>query len=347
MKNMLTVQLMEKAYLSGDPAFDGCFVVAIRTTGIFCRPTCPARKASPQNVEYFPSAAAARRAGYRPCKRCAPEELDDEPSWAVRLIHEIEANPAIRITDADLRERGIDPSTARRYFRRRYGLTFQEYARAHRLSAALETVRAGASVDEAVGASGYDSYSGFRSAFRRAFGVNPEDGRDARHVVITWIRTPLGPMIAGATGAGVCLLAFAHRDEMGAQLAAFRRRFGVPLVPGTNAHLSHLRDELGRYFNGSLRQFTVPCVLQGTAFQHEVWRQVSMIPYGATRSYEEIADSLGRPKAVRAVGHANGRNPIAIIVPCHRVVGKRGELTGYAGEIWRKERLLRLERARG
>lgn len=343
MNTMPTIATMEKAYLTGDPAFDGCFFVGIRSTGIFCRPTCPSRKASPKNLEYFPTAEAAMAAGYRACKRCSPDSVDDQPQWAVALIREIEANPTVRITDADLKARGIDPSTVRRYFQRRFGLTFQAYARAHRLSVAFHAVRSGASVDDAVFASGYDSYSGFRSAFGRAFGVNPGNGGQAACVHITWMRTPLGPMVAGATESGICLLAFVDRHDVEAQFASFNRLFGSPLVPGVNAHLKTLRDELARYFAGSLQRFTVPCVFYGTSFQQEVWRQLCQIPYGETRSYEEIAVAVNRPNAVRAVGQANARNPIAIVVPCHRVIRKNGDPGGYSGELWRKYRLLQLE----
>lgn len=344
MNMMPTKATMEKAYLMGDPAFDGCFFVGIRSTGIFCRPTCPSRKALPKNLEYFPTAEAARAAGYRPCKRCSPENVDDQPQWAVNLIREIEANPTVRITDADLKERGIDPSTVRRYFQRRFGLTFQAFARAHRLSMAFHAVRSGASVDDAVFASGYDSYSGFRSAFSRASGTNPGNGSGAACVHVTWMSTPLGPMVAGATEAGICFLAFVDRHDIEAQFASFYRMLRLPLVPGVNAHLELLRDELARYFAGSLQKFSVPCVFKGTSFQREVWQQLCLIPYGETRSYEEVAALVNRSDAVRAVGQANARNPIAIVVPCHRVIRKSGDPGGYAGELWRKKRLLELER---
>lgn len=344
MSTMPPVAIMEKAYLTSDPSYDGCFVLGVRTTGIFCRPTCPARKAHPKNIEFFPTPEAARAAGYRPCKRCAPESLDDQPQWAVDLIREVEANPAARITDADLKRRGIDPSTARRYFLRRFGLTFHAFARAHRLSAAANAIRSGASLDDAVFESGYDSHSGFRSAFNRTFGENPTKYSSLAYVQITWLRTPLGPMLAGATDAGVCLLDFVNRRDFEAQLRNCEKRFQKPLVPGTHIHLNALRDELGRYFAGSLQRFSVPLDFCGTPFQREVWHELRAIPYGETRSYEEIAIAIGRPGAVRAVGRANGLNPIAIVVPCHRVINKDGRLGGYGGGLRRKEYLLQLER---
>lgn len=336
---------MERAYLERDAAYNGLFVLGVRTTGIFCRPTCPARKPLPGNVEYYPSPRAAIAAGYRPCKRCRPLALDDQPDWASRLLAEIEANPQARITGKDLRERGIDPATARRHFQRHYGMTFQAFARARRLSAALGRIREGAALDDAVFASGFESHSGFREAFGRMFGGPPGTRRDARCVLLAWMRSPLGPLVAGATDDGICLLEFTDRRMLEAQFRAVGRLFGGPVAPGTNAHLELLRGELAAYFEGSLTRFTVPLVYPGTPFQTLVWRSLLAIPYGQTRSYEELAVAIGAPAATRAVGRANGMNRIAIIVPCHRVIAKDGTLGGYGGGMRRKQFLLDLERS--
>jgi AraC family transcriptional regulator of adaptative response/methylated-DNA-[protein]-cysteine methyltransferase len=344
MNTMPTVATMEKAYLTSDPAYDGYFFPGIRTTGIYCRPTCPARKAQLGNVEYFPTPGAALAAGYRACKRCLPDRLDDQPQWATDLIREVETNPTVRISDADLKERGIDPGTVRRYFRRRFGLTFQAFARAHRLSVAFTAMKAGASLDDAVFESGYDSYSGFRSAFDRAFGKNPGGDPELACVQITWLRTPIGGVLAGATDEGVCLLDFVDRHDLEAQLAAFSALFRLPLIPGVNSHLETLREELDGYFAGSLQTFSVPLVFTGTPFQQEVWQQLRAIPYGVTWSYADLAAALNRPQAVRAVGSANGRNLISVVVPCHRVVTKGGQPGGYRGGLRRKQYLLQLER---
>ncbi len=164
---------MERAYLERDASYDGVFFVAVRTTAIFCRPTCPARKPLPKNVEYFQTPEAAQAAGYRACKRCHPLDLEDRPEWVPGLLAEIERDPAARITEAGLKERGIDPATVRRYFLRRYGMTFQAFTRARRLAAALQRIREGAALDTVVFESGYDSHSGFRDAFTRTFGQPP------------------------------------------------------------------------------------------------------------------------------------------------------------------------------
>jgi AraC family transcriptional regulator of adaptative response/methylated-DNA-[protein]-cysteine methyltransferase len=335
---------MQKAYLAKDASYDGVFFLGVRTTGIFCRPTCPARKPLPKNVEYFPTTQAALAAGYRPCKRCRPLELDDQPAWAACLITEVERSPQVRITDGDLRTRGIDPSTVRRYFQRRYGMTFQAFNRARRLSGVLTHIREGGAIDHAAYTSGYESPSGFRDAFARTFGNTPTRSRKEDCVALSWLRSPLGPLVAGATAEGVCLLEFTDRRMIEAQFATLRKRLAAAMVPGTNHHLKQLEAELAAYFAGTLHEFTVPQVYPGTDFQRRVWKELLAIPYGETRSYEQLARAVGQANAVRAVGRANGLNRIVIVIPCHRVVNKSGQLGGYGGGLRRKQYLLDLER---
>jgi AraC family transcriptional regulator of adaptative response/methylated-DNA-[protein]-cysteine methyltransferase len=335
---------MRRAYLAGDAGYEGRFLVAVRTTGIFCRPTCPARKPRPDNVEFFGEARAALAAGYRPCKRCRPMEADDQPACARQLLADVEGAPAAHLTESDLRKRGIDPATARRHFQRRFGMTFQAYARARRLGRALHQIREGSSLDDAVFANGYDSHSGFREAFARMFGKPPGRIRGQDCVTVHWLTSPLGPLVAGATQGGVCLLEFTDRRMLETQFTTVRRRFRAPIVPGKTEHLARLADELADYFAGKLREFTVPLVYPGTAFQRRVWEGLLQIPYGQTESYEALANRIGSPGAQRAVGRANGLNRIAIVIPCHRVINKDGQLGGYGGGLRRKEFLLRLER---
>jgi AraC family transcriptional regulator, regulatory protein of adaptative response / methylated-DNA-[protein]-cysteine methyltransferase len=339
---------MERAYLAADVSYDGLFFTAVRTTGIFCRPSCNAKKPKPENVEFFGTVKQAMFAGYRPCKRCRPLEGGrDEPDWVRTLIAEIDANPAERVTEGVLRARGIEPARLRRYFMREYGMTFQAYCRARRLGNAFARLRDGESVDDAVFDSGFDSHSGFREAFTKFFGKPPGQAYDAGCVRIAWVDTPLGPMVAGATEEGVCLLEFTDRRMLEAQLDTVRRRFGTALVPGENTHLRQLRTELTEYFDGRRREFAVPLVYPGTEFEQEVWNALLRIPYGETRSYEDLAVELGRSGAQRAVGRANGMNRIGIVIPCHRVTNKDGQLGGYGGGLWRKRILLDLERTGG
>lgn len=338
------IEEMRRAYLESDLAYNGVFVLGVRTTGIFCRPTCAARKPLPRNVEFFRTPREALASGFRPCKRCKPLEWDDEPEWAGRLLEEIDRDPSARIDGQGLKSRGVDPATARRYFQKKYGMTFHAFARSRRLSRALHDIRQGATVDQTFVESGYESLSGFREAFSRIVGAAPGEARGRDPVLLSWAKTPLGPMVAGATAEGLCLLEFTDRRMLETQLATVSRLFGGAAIPGTNAHLELIREELESYFQGTLREFTVPLVYPGSEFQKRVWNALLAIPYGETRSYEEIAIAVGDAKAVRAVGHANGLNRIGIVIPCHRVVRKGGQLGGYGGGLRRKQFLLDLER---
>lgn len=345
MNIMPPIPEMERAYRKSDASYNGLFFLGVRTTGIFCRPTCPARKPLPKNVEYFPTTHAALVAGYRPCKRCHPLETDAQPKWAAKLVADVEADRACRITDRDLRRRGIDPATVRRHFLKEYGMTFQAFARARRLAGALSQIREGKMLDHAVLDSGYSSHSGFRDAFGRTFGRTPGAVNGRECVFLSWVRSPLGPLIAGATSKGICLLEFTDRRMLEAQFATVRKLFDAPAVPGSNKHLERLESELANYFAGTLQRFSVPVVYPGTPFQKQVWDELLRIPFGETRSYEQVAVAVGSPKAVRAVGRANGLNRIAIVIPCHRVVNKDGQLGGYGGGLRRKQFLLDLEKS--
>ncbi len=334
---------MERAFRRSDASYDGVFYVAVRTTGIFCRVSCPARKPKPENVEFFATPKEALFTGYRPCLRCRPLDGDAAPPWVNRLLARVERRPESRIRERELRTLGVDPARVRRYFSTRYGLTFQAYCRARRLARAFERIRQGASVDDAVFDTGYESHSGFRDAFQKNFGRSPGRSADADWIRLAWLDTALGPMIAGATDNGVCLLDFTDRRMLEHQFAALRRRFKAGLAPGRHPHLTLLRKELGEYFAGTRREFSVPLDMRGTPFEMRVWRELQGIPYGETRSYTDMARRVRKPAAVRAVGRANGLNTISIVVPCHRVLNKNGDLCGYGGGLWRKRRLLHLE----
>ncbi len=337
---------MERAYRARDASYDGIFFLGVRTTGIFCRPSCPARSPRPENVEFFGTVAAALFAGYRPCLRCHPLEADGRPpEWVAGLLETIDGSPAKRLTDSDLRTAGVVPARARRNFRPHYGMTFQAYCRARRMGGALEQLRRGCDLDDVALDNGYDSHSGFRDAFVRTFGRPPGQGRAGDALLVTWMESPVGPLVAGANSEGVCLLEFSDRRMLDSQFATLRKRFACSIVPGENAHLQQLRSELAAYFVRTLRRFTVPLVYPGTPFQQRVWSELLRIPYGETRSYEALADACGCPGAQRAVGRANGTNRIAIVIPCHRVVNKDGQLGGYGGGLWRKQILLDLERS--
>jgi len=338
---------MRRAYQANDPTYDGLFFLGVKTTGIFCRPVCPARKPLPHNVRFFAHPEEARKAGFRPCKRCKPESNSHHPDWARSLLKELDKDPALKLTEADLERRGLEPGTVRRFFQKQYGMTFQAFCRSRRLGKALQIMRQGGSLDMAALDSGYESTSGFRDAFARIFGAHPAAAKGKACVQVSWVESPLGPLVTGTTDKGICLLEFADHQRLDQQIGALKGHLDLPVIPGDHPHLTQLHKELKSYFAGTLKAFNVPLDVQGTAFQEKVWHALLKIPYGETRSYEEIAISVGHPRAVRAVGTSNGKNRIAIVIPCHRVVNKGGALGGYGGGLRRKEFLLELEKGKG
>jgi AraC family transcriptional regulator of adaptative response/methylated-DNA-[protein]-cysteine methyltransferase len=336
---------MEQAFLEGDRSFDGLFVAGVRTTGIFCRPSCPARKPKPENLEYFATPAEACARGYRACLRCHPQTSPGErPAWLQPLFQRLEAEPDTRLTATDLKRLGLEPARVRRWFQHHLGLSFAEYARHQRLGRALTTLQQGGTLDAAALGHGFESHSGFRDAFSRHFGTPPGAARTSACLKAEVIASPLGPLLIAASDLGICLLEFSDPERVTLTLKRLRQRVGLPWVPGEHPHLNQLKNELAAYFAGQLQIFTVPLHAPGTAFQERVWAGLRQIPFGATASYAELAHRLGCPNGQRAVGLANGANRIAIVIPCHRVVNSGGALGGYGGGLWRKLRLLELER---
>jgi AraC family transcriptional regulator, regulatory protein of adaptative response / methylated-DNA-[protein]-cysteine methyltransferase len=344
MNTMPSIKEMQRAYLHKDTSYDGIFFLGVRTTGIFCRPSCPARKPLPANVSYFATTREAVFAGYRPCKRCRPLDTDGRPpEWVGRALALVN-NSEERIRDAELRRSGVDPFRVRRYFQKHYGMTFQAYCRARRMGDALNQLRQGATLDDIALGNGYESHSGFRDAFMRTFGRSPGTSRDVDRIVVSWLESPVGPIITAASDRGICLLEFTDRRMLETQFSTLKKLFSCAIVPGENEHLNALKKELDEYFAGELRSFSVPLVYPGSPFQVRVWNELLRIPYGVTCSYEDLARRVGSVSGQRAVGHANGLNRIAILIPCHRVVNKDGKLGGYGGGLWRKQYLLDLEK---
>ncbi len=336
---------MYNALLEKDSHFDGIFFVGVKTTGIFCRPTCTARKPKLKNIEFFSSTKEALLNGYRPCKLCSPMGRNgDWPKWLKPVLEEISNNPEIRLKDADLRNWGIDPVRVRRWFKKNHGMTFQSYQRALRISNAFGRIKYGEKVIEAAYESGYESLSGFTDSFKKATGFSPIKSREKNMITITRILTPIGPMLAGATEKGICLFEFIDRRMLETQLSRIRKIFKAELISGSNKHFDILYEQIEEYFAGRRKEFTFPLVIDGTPFQEKVWKALLKIPYAETRSYKDQAVMIGSPKAVRAVANANGDNRIAIIIPCHRVIGANGKLVGYGGGLWRKKYLLNLEK---
>lgn len=335
---------MYQALVDKDSSFEGVFVAAIKTTGIFCRPTCTARKPKEENVEYYPDPTAAIHHGYRPCKVCDPmNAVGQLPTWLEPLMKEIKENTGIKINDQGLRERGLDPARVRRWFKRYHGMTFQAYLRSLRLNAAFGQIREGDAVIRSAYENGFDSLSAFVESFKKTTGFSPNQSKSNTVISITRISTPLGPMLAGAVDEGICLLEFTDRRMLETQLTRLSKYLSASFVPGQSPHFSLLEAELGEYFDGKRKDFSVPLVVPGSDFQKSVWQALQNIPYGETRSYLEQANAVGNKKAIRAVARANGDNRVAIIIPCHRVIGSDGQMTGYGGGIWRKQWMIAME----
>lgn len=267
------------------------------------------------------------------------------PEWVGKLLSTIEKNPAGRYSDSYLRNVGIEPSRARRFFLKNYGMTFQAYCRGRRLGESFEQIRNGVDLDDVALGYGYNSHSGFRDAFKKTFGKAPGQSRNGETIVTSWIESPFGPLVAAATSRGICLLEFTDRRMLDHQFKRLRRYFNSAIVPGDNIHITQLKKELKEYFDGKRREFSVALVFPGSPFEEKVWNALLKIPAGTTASYHDVARMIGTPQSSRAVGRANGMNRIAIVIPCHRVINKNGRLGGYGGGVWRKKMLLALENA--
>jgi len=335
---------MYNALLEKDSSFEGLFFTGVKTTGIFCRPTCRARKPKKENVEFFEKAKDALVHGYRPCKICKPlEKPGNTPEYIHKILDDLAGDPSLKLKEQDLRNRNVEPNTIRRWFLKHHGMTFHAYQRMLRINTAFKKIKKGESVTNAAFDSGYDSLSGFNDSFKSVFGVAPSQSKEKKMLDITRLETPLGPMIACANERGVCLLEFTDRKMLETQFKDLAKRLNATISPGDNNHLKSLDNQLNEYFEGTRKKFDLLLETPGSKFQQSVWRQLQSIPYATTRSYKEQAEAIGNPAAVRAVANANGMNRIAIVIPCHRVIGSDGKLTGYGGGLWRKKYLLDFE----
>jgi AraC family transcriptional regulator, regulatory protein of adaptative response / methylated-DNA-[protein]-cysteine methyltransferase len=333
------------ALVARDSGYEGRAWVGVTSTGIFCRLTCPARKPKPENCRFFDSIAGCISAGFRPCKRCHPLAPAAQSDPAVQgLLAALEADPARRWREEDIAGMGFDPSTVRRSFKRHFGMTFLEMARQARLRQGIGTLQQGGRIIEAQLDAGYASPSAFRSAFARLLGTSPASFTGDAMLRADWIDTPLGAMVAVSDSAALHLLEFADRKALPAELKKLRGFVRGDLGLGRFAATDQIEAELSAFFAGDCASFTTPLALHGSSFSRQVWQQLRQIPPGETVSYGQLACQIGNPLAVRAVARANGANQIAIVIPCHRVIGADGSLTGYGGGLWRKQKLIELER---
>jgi AraC family transcriptional regulator of adaptative response/methylated-DNA-[protein]-cysteine methyltransferase len=335
-----------QAFIDKKTEYEGVFFVGVKTTGVFCRPTCSARKPKFAHCEFFETTQQAQLASFRPCKRCYPLSHPQQMSTLIQaLINAIEDNPDKRWKDEDFRALSIDASTARRHFKKRFGMTFVEYARARRMELASKQIRAGEAIIAAQLSSGYESGSGFREAFSKIMGAAPAKLGQTDALKAAWIDTPLGPMIAIANEQALYLLEFLDRKNLECEVERLVKKTKSAIIPGHTPPLQSIEAELKNYFEGTLIEFKTPIFLMGSSFQKRIWEELKQIPFGHTQSYFDIANKIGQPTAFRAVANANGTNQFAIIIPCHRVVNSNGELGGYSGGLARKKWLINHEKS--
>ncbi len=333
------------ALLTRDCSYEGQAWVAVTTTGVFCRLSCPARKPRRENSQFFASPRACIEAGFRPCKRCQP--LTDAGAIEPRVSQLVEAmlaNPEQRWSEQLLVQQGLDPSTVRRAFKRQFGTTFLEFARSLRIADSGVALAAGQKVIDAQIGAGFESASGFRDAFARKLQLSPSRLRKDAYFRASWASTPIGPMLIVAAASGVALLEFFDRPALASELERLRRDAKDSIGLGKHPATTAIEADIDNYFAGKEADFAAPLLPGGSEFSRRVWSALAKIPPGTTQSYRELASAIGQPTATRAVARANGANTLAIAIPCHRVIGADGSLTGYGGGIWRKQWLLDHER---
>jgi AraC family transcriptional regulator of adaptative response/methylated-DNA-[protein]-cysteine methyltransferase len=322
----------------------GVFFAAVKTTGIFCIATCRARKPKFENVEFYTQFKDCLDAGYRPCKICRPtENAHSAPPEIQQAIDWVRNHPKERLTDWQMKQQGLSPEAIRRWFQNNYGMTFQGYQRQLRINAAMQELNSGSSASQTAFSAGYESLSGFGYTFKKVTGGSPASA--SKVILINRFTTPLGPMFVCATDDGVCLLEFVDRRMLETEFRDLQRAFKAKIIAGENQHTLQAQREISEYFAGTRGYFSVALDTPGSEFQKAVWQMLQTIPVGSTASYAEQAEKIGKPQAVRAVAGANGANRVSIIIPCHRVIGKDGSLTGYGGGLARKQWLLDHERA--
>ncbi len=328
------------AFMRRDRAWDGRVIGAVKTTGIYCKPSCPARRPKREHVEFYSSGEDARAAGFRPCLRCKPDEVGrdrEAVAAAVKLIEQAEDAPNLaELADAV----GYAPHHFQRLFKRDLGVSPAEYARGLRSRRAEQALKANDRITDAVYDAGYQSPSGFYDDAKERLGMTPSAWRDGgRGETIRWTTfdSPLGEMLIAATAKGICRLTFDDSD------ASLRRFFPNATIVKDTGGLKVLVEGALAAIEQPLAMPDLPIDVAGTAFQEAVWRELRRIPPGETRSYSDIAAAIGHPKAVRAVGTANGDNHVCVLIPCHRVIRSDGSLGGYGGGIDRKKKLLASE----
>jgi AraC family transcriptional regulator of adaptative response/methylated-DNA-[protein]-cysteine methyltransferase len=334
--------------LARDARADGAFVYAVRTTGVYCRPSCPSRRPRRESVAFFSGPDAAELAGYRECRRCRPRAGAAVPAGLAevrRACALIEKRASQPLTLAEIAAHvGLSPFHLQRTFSRLVGVSPRGYQDAVRAGQFRDGLRRGAAVSAAVYDAGYGSISRVYERKPTGPGMTPaayRRGGRGMDMTYTIVDSPVGRLLVGGTAKGICSVKLGDRDERLEE--DLRREYPEARVTRNASAFGDWVRALLAQLNGSRPHVDLPLDVQATAFQWKVWRYLQSIPIGATRTYSDVARAIGEPKAVRAVARACATNPVCIVVPCHRVVGKDGSMTGYRWGVNRKKRLLRME----
>ncbi|MDT8701238.1 bifunctional transcriptional activator/DNA repair enzyme AdaA [Kluyvera ascorbata] len=332
-----------QALLARAPEYTGVFYVGVKTTGVFCIAVCRARKPKRENVEFYRDFKSALDAGYRPCKVCRPtENACSAPDYIEQALALVRQTPKVRISDTRLRDSNISPERVRRWFSQHHGITFQAFQRMQRVNVALQELKSGRSATDVAFDSGYESLSGFGYTYKKLTGHSPTMAQQT--LLIHRFTTPIGPMFVCASERGVCLLEFVDRRMLETEFSDLQRLLNARIIAGQNEHIRQAENEIAEYFAGKRLRFTLALDTPGSEFQRRVWQALAEIPCGESTHYQAVAETLNKPTAARAVAAANGANRIAIVIPCHRVIGKDGSMTGYGGGVARKRWLLEHEK---
>ncbi|MBO9574610.1 MAG: bifunctional DNA-binding transcriptional regulator/O6-methylguanine-DNA methyltransferase Ada [Sphingobium sp.] len=331
------------AFEARDKAMDGRFVIAVRTTRIYCKPSCPARRPKRENFEILANGLEAREKGYRPCLRCKPDEVGRDRDAIARAVAIIENSEAAPTLDALAAEVGYTPHHFQRIFARQVGVSPAAYARALRAHRLMQALDGEGRITDAIYDAGYEAPSRFYADAEARLGMSPSDWRKGgagKTIRFAVVPSSLGKLLVAGTDKGLCRISF-DEDE-----AALRVRFPQATILPADADFAALVKQVVDLVDDPARQADLPVDVAGTAFQQAVWQALRAIPAGETRTYSQIAAAVGRPAAVRATGSACGDNSLAILIPCHRVLRTDGSLGGYAYGLERKEKLLVREGAK-
>jgi len=334
------------AVLARNETMDGEFVTAVRTTGIYCKPSCPAKHPHRTNVVFYAGPSEAEQAGFRPCKRCNPRENVSARSELIqRICKYIDSNLDEKLTLSSLsQEAGLSLFHFQRIFKKVLGVSPRQYIETRRVEKLKRSLTRGETVTNALYDAGFTSRSRLYERPQSQLGVHPglfRRGGEGLQIQYTIVDSPVGRLLLGATRKGVCAVCMGASDE--AVEAALREDYYAADLQRDDESMKDWAGHFSKYFEGREFPRNLPIDVQATAFQWKVWKHLQTIPYGQTVSYSKIAERIGNPKAVRAVANACASNHVALIVPCHRIVGSKGELRGYRWGIKRKQAILSIE----